>query len=639
MKSVVRVLWLLLFLIINTSSLRAQIPKQLDSLKTFLKNYTARDTIYARAQAEYAYKLLYEGGEVSQADSVARLAEALSHRLRFGPGVYKAIVTQGGAQFERNKPEEAIRAFRRLAGEIERYKMPPVNLLNTWANIGAMYRSLGQTKEALTAAMRAADLETRHNIRPRNENLRRTLGFLFILSGEKDKAVHYLREGIAVAAENKDPNAQATLEVDLGNFYIDQANYTEAIKTLSSGLAHSREGGYQTIESDALRGLGSAYYKAGQLAKGFAYARQSLQLAQKLQFKYNIAASHYILARIYQSRKQYAVAETEMLKASALVQEAGGGLNNYELYTEGLAELAALQGKYRQAYVYQRRHETLRDSVMSEEQKTRTDELVARYENAKKEAQIKLLRQETQLRQQETDRTRLLLAGAVLLLLSLSMTAAWLLNRARLRRLEDAQQLRKQIAQDLHDEVGSTLSSISLLSGHTDTLLTQNRPEKAQQMVQKIYGDARQILESIDEIIWTINPGNDSLQRIALRLQEYAQPLMESKNIRFSFQIDPTLEGLPISMEVRRNLYLIGKEAINNLVKYAQATEATVRFDRKDNRLQVLIEDNGRGFVEENNSTRNGQQSMKDRAEAMGGSLEVQSAPERGTRLQLVVGL
>jgi two-component system, NarL family, sensor histidine kinase UhpB len=369
-----------------------------------------------------------------------------------------------------------------------------------------------------------------------------------------------------------------------------------------------------------------------------AYARQSLQLAQKLQFKHNIAASHYVLAKIYQSRKQYAVAETEMLKASTLAQEAGG-LNNYELYTEGLAELAALQGKYRQAYAYQRQHETLRDSVMSEEQKTRTDELVARYENDKKEAQIKLLRQETQLRQQETDRTRLLLAGAVLLLLLLSMTAAWLLNRARLRRLEEAQQLRKQIAQDLHDEVGSTLSSISLLSGHTDTLLTQNRPETAQKMVQKIYSDARQILESIDEIIWTINPGNDSLQRIALRLQEYAQPLMESKNIRFSFQIDPTLEGLSISMEVRRNLYLIGKEAINNLVKYAQATEATVRFDRKDNRLQVLIEDNGRGFVEENNSTRTGQQSMKDRAEAMGGSLEVRSAPERGTRLQLVVGL
>ncbi|WP_461044898.1 sensor histidine kinase, partial [Spirosoma harenae] len=172
---------------------------------------------------------------------------------------------------------------------------------------------------------------------------------------------------------------------------------------------------------------------------------------------------------------------------------------------------------------------------------------------------------------------------------------AWLLNRAKLRRLEEAQQLRKQIAHDLHDEVGSTLSSISMLSGHTHELLRQNRPESAQKMVHKIYADARHILEAIDEIIWTINPGNDSLQRIALRLQEYAQPLMESKQIQFSFQIDAALEEMPISMEVRRSLYLIGKEAINNLVKYSHASKATVKFERKEKHLQVLIEDNGRG--------------------------------------------
>ena len=214
--------------------------------------------------------------------------------------------------------------------------------------------------------------------------------------------------------------------------------------------------------------------------------------------------------------------------------------------------------------------------------------------------------------------------------------SAWLLNRARLRRLQEAQNLRQQIAHDLHDEVGSTLSSISLLSGMVNDLIARNRPESVERAIQKINTDARQILQPVDEIIWTINPGNDSLHRIALRLQEYAQPLMESKGIQFSFAVDPALGLLPVSMEVRRNLYLIGKEAINNLVKYSEATQATVRFSYVHKQLRVLIEDNGRGFDPAQPSLRTGQVSMQQRAKAMGGKLNVRSAPGEGTTLELM---
>ncbi|RYF66608.1 MAG: sensor protein uhpB, partial [Cytophagaceae bacterium] len=208
---------------------------------------------------------------------------------------------------------------------------------------------------------------------------------------------------------------------------------------------------------------------------------------------------------------------------------------------------------------------------------------------------------------------------------------------ARVRRLREAQEIRKRIAHDLHDEVGSTLSSISLLSGMVNELIAQKRPETVERAITKINTDARQILEVIDEIIWTINPGNDSLHRIILRLQEYAQPLMESKNIQFAVVADPNLDHLPISMDVRQNLYLISKEAINNLVKYSEATQATMRFGYQKEQLKVVIEDNGRGFDVDLPSERTGQTSMKQRAKAMGGLLDIQSGSGKGTKLELVI--
>lgn len=252
-----------------------------------------------------------------------------------------------------------------------------------------------------------------------------------------------------------------------------------------------------------------------------------------------------------------------------------------------------------------------------------------------KKAQIKLLRQ--QVPNREEDLTSSLLIGGVLLLVLSIVVTAWLRDRARLRRLEVAQALRKQIVRDLHDEVDSTLSSLFLLSGTVDQFIARNKPESVEQAIQKINTDARRILEAMNEIIWTLNPENDSLLRIAIRLQTYAQPLMESTNIRFSLIADPTLDTLPISGEVRRNLYLIGKEAINNLVRYSEATWATMRFEHQKNQLKVVIEDNGKGFNPARFTQRTGQLSVQERAQAIGAILAVKSRPGQGTLLQLTV--
>lgn len=229
------------------------------------------------------------------------------------------------------------------------------------------------------------------------------------------------------------------------------------------------------------------------------------------------------------------------------------------------------------------------------------------------------------------------MAGGVLVLLLAGAVTAWLLNRARLQRLKESLELRNKIAADLHDEIGSTLSSISLLSGLTEKQIINNQPQKAEQLIQKISQDARQMLESMDDIVWTINPRNDSMSTLLTRLREYAKPLADSKEIELNFVVSPEAENSTLILNVRQNVYLIVKEAINNLFKYAQATKAEVRFEKKGKNLEVVVKDNGVGFDSNGMNNRNGLKNMHERATTIGAKLDIDSNPENGTVLSLLI--
>jgi len=648
-KNYLQFICLVSFYIVSKGSAIAQIPKSFDSLSYYLKARTAigqaPDTNYIRALAEYAYLLVYEKNDYSRADSIARRSEQFARKLNYGMGVYKSLVAQGAAQFHLNQFEKVITLFRQSAVDVERYHLPRLYQCRALANTASVYRQMNRYKDVIAVTTEALRIESKYHVMPRNEQLRSSMGYAFQQLGKPHQALPYHLEALVIAKENKDLRSQAIIENELGNLY-DVLNMPEkAITYFRQTIQHAREGKYDLVEADGLDNLGMMYYTLHQYTKGIPYVRQALALSEKLGFRANIANSNFNLGSLYTELKKYPEAVSYINKALAIVHE-DADLKREISFTEALATLDSLQHNYLQAYNYQRRASMLKDSLITAEKEQAMQDMVVRYETEKKEAQIKLLHQQAQLRTTELNRQRFqrnaMLVGAVLVLLLAGAVSAWLLNRARFRRLQEAQLLRKQIAHDLHDEVGSTLSSISLLSGMVNGLLDQTSPvqgsaETAQRMVQKIYTDTRQILEAIDEIIWTINPTNDSIQRIALRLQEYAQPLMASKNIRFSFVIDPALDMAPISMEIRRNLYLIGKEAINNLIKYSHATEATVHFERNNNELSVLITDNGRGFNTQQASERTGQTSMLQRAQAMAGSLTVQSAEGSGTSLKVSV--
>jgi len=223
-----------------------------------------------------------------------------------------------------------------------------------------------------------------------------------------------------------------------------------------------------------------------------------------------------------------------------------------------------------------------------------------------------------------------LLAATLLAAIGYSILSSRSRHRRRLQRL------RTRIASDLHDDIGSTLSSISIMS---DLLQSQldNTP-RAGEMIQSIGASAHDMLESMDDIIWSVNPSNDIFRNLALRVREYAIPLFESKGISFQIITPAEMDRLPLTMDLRRNIFLIVKEAVNNLVKYADCTEAVIRFGYSHAYLTVHIRDNGRGFEPgKNHDSRNGLKNMTLRATQIRGSLSILSEPGRGTAVSLTV--
>jgi streptogramin lyase len=223
------------------------------------------------------------------------------------------------------------------------------------------------------------------------------------------------------------------------------------------------------------------------------------------------------------------------------------------------------------------------------------------------------------------------------LLLALSLGALiYLIYRIRINRILAQQRLRNNIARDLHDEVGSTLSSIAIMSEVVAHSVDKNI-DKAKSNLFKIASNARSTLENMDDIIWAINPKNDSFFNLEDRIKAYLIPLCESKDIQFSIQMDPTLTSVYIDMQKRKNIYLILKEAINNAIKYSEANRVEFKCEVANNKLIATVQDNGKGFDMALPTERNGLSNMKKRGEELGADLQIRSVLDFGTIVLLQV--
>lgn len=202
------------------------------------------------------------------------------------------------------------------------------------------------------------------------------------------------------------------------------------------------------------------------------------------------------------------------------------------------------------------------------------------------------------------------------------------------------QQMRTHLATDLHDDLGSSLSRISILS-EVARRRVEGDPEGAR-LVSEIGDAAREMIEALGENIWAIDPRRDNLRSLVTRIRRFAGDLLEARGMSWTLQAPPDPEQVKLSPLERRHLYLIFKEALNNAARHSQATSVAMTISLSGRHLSAVIRDNGKGFAPPKATEsvgRHGLPSMIGRAAQLSGELKIESRPETGTEIRLEVPL
>jgi signal transduction histidine kinase len=270
---------------------------------------------------------------------------------------------------------------------------------------------------------------------------------------------------------------------------------------------------------------------------------------------------------------------------------------------------------------------------MKQKYNDETAQLETAFRVSQKDKEIALLGKD-QLLQKQRLREQTALAIAAIIIAVLALAGIWLaINRNKLRQRMKELQLRNQIAADLHDEVGSSLSSIHMLS----QMATQDGNERTHKdILQRMSSNAKETMDKMGDIVWMIKPGETEAGSLKQRMERFAYEICSPKNIEIKMELQE-LDKLKLTMEQRKNIYLVFKEAVNNAVKYSGTSKMEVSATLVNNTFILEVKDFGKGFESSIIKKGNGLDNMQHRAKELHAALEIDSVLSRGTTLKMTM--
>lgn len=562
---------------------------------------------------------------------------------------------------------DAIRIFEKENNQKE--------LANSIGNLAISNFRAGNKEEAIKLFKRSAQI--RESIGD-TKGLAATYGNLVVVYTPVaiDSAVKYQQLVLTYAnkggAKNNIAQANATAAMLLSK----QKKYNEAIAYQQKAIELYGEAGDRLKLANQYAGMANLYHYTGDSVKAVAYFEKASQLAAALNNKplyqnlYTQQAAFYTERNDYRQAYQY-YKLSQQYKDSVMNEKTASNIAELQTKYETEKkdnEIARLETgqKIKQLEIEQQQAKIKGDAVLAKQKQTeiellkqqqqlRDEALLRQKEELEKQSlvsknseqqlllsvqNLQIAENEKKIKIKQLDKERLLRNGLIAGIVLLLLFASLLLNRYKLRKKIEEQnrlmEVRNKISKDLHDEIGSTLTSINILSSVSEQAVTED-PVQAKQMLHQITMQSKTVQQNMSDIVWAIRPDNEKLENLLARMREFIGQTMEPQQIKTVLEADEKSMQLSLPMEMRKELLLVYKEAMNNVLKHSGATAVTVQMKVQDKELLLKIDDNGH-WKPNHQSSGTGTYSMKQRAAAMNGGIAIDGTAT-GTSVTLKVPL
>ncbi|MBZ4190992.1 tetratricopeptide repeat-containing sensor histidine kinase [Niabella beijingensis] len=495
-------------------------------------------------------------------------------------------------------------------------------------NIGVVYRRLDENGKALTYHMEALRLAEKVGDDYSASVSLNSIGNIHIVLGNYNDAITYFRKSLPIAQKANNMLGMAMNYNNIGEAYEFIGRLDSADKYYKESLFYNEKISNHKGIAICYNSIGNVLRKQNRIADALVLFERAKHITDTLGDGLYSANNYNNLGNAYLSLQRYGNSREMFFKALEIARGIGTMTEIKSAY-EGLMKLNETTGHMDSALLYSKLFKQYSDSIVTESNNRHVRQMEAIYDTEKEQSRITFL---------ETTRKndRIFLFGALILFLLILTSGILYYLRYRLlernKRLSQELEIRSQIASDLHDDMGSSLSSIHIFS----ELLRKSGTDK-EALLSKIEANAKDTLDALDDIIWLVKPSNDKFSNLCQHIREYAVPMFESKGIRFVVDFPDAISEIPLPMDTRRNVFLIVKESVNNLVKYSQCTEASVIARDEETVISFAIKDNGIGFDPDKLTDRNGVKNIKARAQKMNAEIKITTTPGQGVLVEFWV--
>lgn len=528
-------------------------------------------------------------------------------------GVYKRDMSEYGEAIDNHK------IALELATKRDDVKMQ----IRSYNNLGVAYRRIDDYNTALEYLLKSLKVSEEIGDDYNVTIALNSIGNIYLSIEDYREAIRHFKMCIPIAVKAGNDRGIAINLQNIGDCF-DKLKQTDSAKAY-----YQRALNYNVQRKDekgiaiCYNSLGNILKKEGHVDEGLALFKKALAINTQLGDQLFVAVSYGNIGDAYFLKNDYSLAK-RYIDTSLMIAKNIGSVAEVKNAYEGLTKIAVAEEQWKDAYVYNSEFKRLSDSIflkssinLRSQEKKYMDDKVAFL--------------------QTNDRNKnIIVIGSLVLFLLLLISGVLFYLRNRLlernRSLQRELEIRSQIASDLHDDMGSSLSSIHIFSE-----LLRKSGNDSHDLLSKIEANAKDTLEALDDIIWLVKPSNDKFSNLSMHISEFSIPLFESKNIAFEIDFPDAISEVPLPMETRRNIFLIIKESVNNLIKYSECTEASIRACYEMGDLRFTVKDNGKGFDPAKLTNRNGIKNLKARAKQINAEITIHSAPGKGTEITLIV--